>query len=200
MDTQIGNELPVNTDAQDPRDGLRALIAARPWKEGAELVIADILAVTEACTRRQLTIIEVKQFCAAFCIATATLLELMDGPQNDELMGLMTAMQSLAEALQRRAHDDSVQSRYAEARVSSRKALGENHDPILDQFPKLKDLARMVCSHEVAGYMSEEVQLGCEQFLDMLQMLAADHADPATVANPPARIRRALARTMQRNT
>ena len=42
--------------------------------------------------------------------------------------------------------------------------------------------------------MSEEVKLGCEQFLDMLQMFAVDHADPATLANPPATIYCALTR------
>src|ERR1022692_4249215 len=45
-----------------------------------------------------------------------------------------------------------------------------------------------------ARTMSEEVKLGCEQFLDMLQMFAVDHADPATLANPPARIYCALTR------
>jgi hypothetical protein len=171
---------------------LRVEIAGRPWKECAELLTADILAVAKACADRQLPIIEIKQFCVAFSIATATLLELMDRPQKGELLHLMAAMQALSQALRQRGAEESVQGEYAEARVSSCRSLCQNHDPALDGFPKLVELSRKVCSEETAGYLSDTVRLGYDQFLDMLQMLASDQADWTMVANPPARIRAAL--------
>lgn len=192
-DQYVPNEQ-LGPGAAEALGGLRAQIAARPWQESAELVIADILSVASACSARQLPLIEVKQFCAAFSIAIATLLELMDRPQNEELRRLIIGMQTLALALQQRAADQSVQSKYAEARVTSRRALCENHDPVLDGFPKLVELSRKVCSQEASAYMFDEVQLGPDEFLGMLEMLASDHADCATVANPPARIRCALTR------
>ena len=46
--------------------------------------------------------------------------------------------------------------------------------------------------------MAEDVRLDTDQFLDLLHLLARDGADPATVANPPARIHVALARVGRR--
>jgi hypothetical protein len=178
---------------------LRAEIAARPWKESAALVTADILGVAKACADRQLPVIEIKQLCTAFSIATAMLLESMDRPQNVELLRLMAAMETLSQALGQRVAEESVQSQYAEVRVSSCRALCQNHDPALDQFPKLVELSRKVCSEDATSYLLDVVGLGPDQFLDMLEMLAADQADAATVANPAARIRVALTREVARH-
>lgn len=177
---------------------LRAEIASRPWKESAALATADILGVAKACTDRQLPVIEIKQLCVAFSIATAMLLELMDRPQKVELLRLKAAMETLSQALGQRVAEASSQSQYAEARVSSCRALCQNHDPALDQFPKLVALSRKVCSEEATSYLLDDVGLEPDQFLDMLKMLAADHADGATVANPAARIRVALSREVAR--
>jgi hypothetical protein len=178
--------------------GLRAEIGARSWKESAELVTADILAVAKACTDRQLPIIEIKAFGVAFSIASATLLESMDRPQKEELLSLKAAMQTLSQALGQRGAEESAQSKYAEARVSACRSLCQNHDPALDRFPTLAKLAQKTCSEEATGYLLAEVRLGPDQFLDMLEMLASDRADSATVANPPARIRAALTREVAR--
>lgn len=198
MTNRCANEEQLHPGVSDAMCELRALIAARPWKESADLVIADILAVANACSARQLPIIEIKQFCAAFSIAIATLVQLMDRPQKKELLRLMAALQGLGQALRQRATEQSVQGKYAAARASSRRALCENHDPVLDGFPKLVELSRKVCSQEATGYLFDDVQLGPDQLLDMLHMLASDYADWATVANPPARIRSALTRQERR--
>lgn len=188
----------VGATAEDPAANLRALIAAGRWEQSAEQLITDIVSVTNACTARQLPIIEIKQLGLAFCIGIQTLVELRDGTQNAVLGRLVAAMQSFDHALRERGAGSSAQGRYAEARVSSRRALSENHDPVLDHLPELVALSVEVCSHDVAEYMGRDVGLPYDAFLDMLHMLAHDGADPATVANPPARIRRALSRADQR--
>jgi hypothetical protein len=189
-------EIPV-----DATKNLRALMKAQPWKESAEQLISDILSVTTACTARQLPIIEIQEFCLSLRISIRVLLELLelkDRPQGEVLMRLMAAMLDLDLALRDRAMDHSVNGQYAEARVSSRRAMSENHDPVLDRFPELVELSVEVCSHEVAAYMVNEVQLPNDMLLDVLGMLARDRAEPDKVSNPPARIRVALSRKRQR--
>jgi hypothetical protein len=93
---------------------------------------------------------------------------------------------------------DSPQARFAEVRLSCRRALMEKHNPTLDRFPRLAQTLRKVCCAEVHSYMEQDIHLEADRFLDMLRVVAHDQADAATVANPPARIRSALTRQHRR--
>jgi len=115
-----------------------------------------------------------------------------------ELCKLRAAMEAFAKEFQNRGND-SAQTKYAEARLSSRRSLMEKHNPLLDGFPELVEILREVCSQETFEYMTGDVRLKFDRYLDMLHMLAHDRADPATVANPPARIHVALKRKQHRN-
>jgi hypothetical protein len=64
-------------------------------------------------------------------------------------------------------------------------------------YPELVELSVEVCSHEVAGYMVNEVQLSNDMSLDVLGMLARDRVEPDKVANPPGQdMRGAVPRAM----
>lgn len=114
-----------------------------------------------------------------------------------ELRKLQAAMEPFGKAFHNR-DDHSPQAKYAETRLSSRRALLEHHNSLLDGFPELVEILREACSHEVAAYMTDDVGLGPDQFLDLLHMVAHDHADLAALANPPARIHVALRRAQRR--
>jgi hypothetical protein len=108
-----------------------------------------------------------------------------------ELGALQAAMSAFQQAFHGRAAD-TPQAKYAEARLAGRRALMTNHNPLLDGFPHLVEILREVCCGEVATYITEEVQLPNDQFLDALEMIVRDRSNPAEVANPPARIRVSL--------
>lgn len=128
---------------------------------------------------------------------TRNIIRMDDWYHTAEMRQLQAAIQGFAKALHGR-DQTSAQARYAEARLSSRRALMVGHNPVLDGCKELVETLRKVCSGEVAAYMTEDIRLDHEQFLDLLHMLAYDRADPATVPNPPARILAALSREQRR--
>ncbi len=123
--------------------------------------------------------------------------EMNDWFHRQELRRLHAAMRAFRKAFYGRTCT-SPQAKYVEARLSSRRALMEKHNPLLDGFPKLIVVLRRVCSQEAWVYLEEEVGLNVEKFLDALHIMVHDRADAATVANPPARVRCALARRQER--
>jgi hypothetical protein len=180
------------------RGQLRGVIASRPWRENAEAMISQVEALTTACSTRELSTIEIKLLWRALWPTIQILLALRDCPYREELKRLHAAVAGLGNSCRTRGSDQSSQAKYAEAQVSARRALGENHTRLLDGFPELLEVSRRICSHELAAYMAQEVSLSSDQFLEMMHMLAYDRAEAATVANPPARIRRALTRDDRR--
>jgi hypothetical protein len=144
------------------------------------------------------TTIEIKLLWLALWPAIQILLELRDRPFTEYLKRLHAAAAALGRACQERGSDQSPQAKFGEAKASSWRALGENHNPVLDRFPELVEVSRRACSHDLATYMTDEVRLPADQFLDMAHVLAHDGAKAAAVANPPARIRLALARNERR--
>lgn len=184
---------------EDGLTRIRELIATRPWPQSAEEITSQIAALTAACTARELPTSEIKLLWFALTVAIQVLVELRGRPYTDQMKQLHAAMVAFAQACHERGSDLSPQAKYSEARVSSRRALSENHNPVLDGFPELVAIAREICSQELAAYMAEDVRLSHDQFLDMLHVIAHDRADPATVANPSARIRAALSREHRRS-
>jgi len=181
---------------QEGMASLQEYIAGRPWVDSCDEIISQLGAITAACTARELPTSEIKLLWRALWIAIDVLLQVPDRPR-EHMKRLHASAVAFSLAFQERG-SPSPQSKYREARVSSRRALSEKHNPVMDGFPVLVELARKVCSHELATYMAEEVRLDADHFLDMLHMLAHDGADPATVENPPARIRVALTRENRR--
>jgi hypothetical protein len=100
--------------------------------------------------------------------------------------------------MQERERDSSPQTKYGEAKLQARQALRENHNPELDDFPKLRKLVTEAHSERVAGYLNTDVGLPDLQFLDGVEVLAHDRAIPAEVRNPPARLHSALSRRERR--
>jgi hypothetical protein len=125
------------------------------------------------------------------------MLELRDPPYEEELARLRAAVEVLRRAIGER-DDISLHARYAEAKLNARRLLKIDYDPILDRFPKFGELVQKSCSASTAEYMVDDVRLDLDKFLDFLEMLAHDHSDPATIPNPPAWIRIALARKQNR--
>ncbi len=177
---------------------MRAVIAARPWAEAAEEIISQLDALTLACATRELPTIEIKLFWKALWTAIYALLQLRTGPQATQMRRLVASMQALSEACQQRGADRSPQGKYAEARLNSRRSLGENHHPVLDGFAELVEIAKEHSSREVAEYVLGEVGLSYDHYLDAMQLMARDRCKPAKVANPPARVRSALTRQQHR--
>ncbi len=177
---------------------MRAVIAARPWAEAAEEIISQVDALTLACAARELPTIEIKLFWKALWTAIYAFLQLRSGPQATQMRRLVASLQALDEACQQRGADQSPQGKYSEARLNSRRSLGKSHNPVLDGFPELVEIAVEHSSREVAEYVLEEVDLSCDQYLDAMQMMARDRCNPAEVANPPARVRSALTRQQRR--
>jgi hypothetical protein len=112
---------------------------------------------------------------------------------------LVASMRALSEACQRRGADQSPQGKYTEARLNSRGALRKGHNPALDGFPQLVEIAREHSSREVAEYVQAEVGLPIDNYLDAIQMIARDRCNPIEVANPAARVRTALKRQCDRH-
>jgi hypothetical protein len=130
-------------------------------------------------------------------VRTQIIIEMEDWYHRQELCRLQAAMQSFKQAFYGRAAH-TPQAKYAEARRAGHRALMMNHNPLLDGFPRLVEILREVCSGEVATYVTTEVQLPNDQFLDALEVIGRDRSDPAEVANPPARIRLSLSRNQRR--
>jgi hypothetical protein len=128
---------------------------------------------------------------------TEITLAMSDWYRVKPLRRLQAAIQAFRDAFYCR-NPNSPQAKYAEARLSSRRALMEKHDRLLDGFPTLVAVLRRVCSHEAWAYLVEDVRLTVEEFLDALHILAHDRTAAAMVANPPARVRWALARRQRR--
>jgi hypothetical protein len=126
-----------------------------------------------------------------------TFVEMNDWFHRQELRRLHAAIQGFRKAFYGRKCT-TPQAKYAEARLSSRRALMEKHNPLLDGFPKLVVVLRTVCSKEAWAYLEEEVLLKVAKFLDALHIMAHDRAEAGTLPNPPARLRRALARRQKR--
>jgi hypothetical protein len=130
-------------------------------------------------------------------VRTQIIIEREDWYHRQELCRLQAAMQSFAQAFYGRAAH-TPRAKYAEARRAGHRALMMDHNPLLDGFPHLVEILREVCSGEVATYVTTEVQLPNDQFLDALEVIGRDRSDPAEVANPPARIRLSLSRKQRR--
>ena len=191
-------ELLIQNEAAEGLDHMAAIIAARPWLEAAEEIISQVDALTLACASRELSTIEIKLLWKGLWIVICTLKEMRREAQVTEMSRLVASMQALAEACQQRGGDQSPQARYGEALLNSRRALSEHRDSVLDGFPELLEIAREISSHEVAEYVTEEVGLPHDHFLDAVQMIGHDRCIPAEVANPPARVRAALTREQRR--
>jgi hypothetical protein len=69
---------------------------------------------------------------------------------------------------------------------------------VLRDFAGLGKIVRQSCSAQAATYLKQDLELAAEDFFEMIRMLARDGADPASVANPPARILTALRRERKR--
>ena len=110
-----------------------------------------------------------------------------------ELGALLAATEAFQKAYYGRAKT-SPQAKYTEARLAGRRALMENQHPMFDGFPGVGgNSGGKYAVVEIAAYLTQEVKLPNDQFLDVVYALARDQANPADVANPPARIRTALA-------
>jgi hypothetical protein len=191
-------ELLIQNAAAEGLDHMGAIIAARPWPEAAEEIISQVDALTLACTARDLATIEIKLFWKALWIAICALVKMRREVQVTEMCRLVASMQALAAACQQRGGDRSPQARYSEALLNSRRSLSEHHNSVLDGFQELVEIARTISSHEVAEYVTGEVGLRYDDYLDAVQMMARDRCNPAEVANPPARVRLALIRKQHR--
>jgi hypothetical protein len=188
----------VSRDAEQERFALtRDGIAARNWAEVAEEIIRSVCDLTAVCTARKLPTVEVMQIWIALLPAIQALVELRTGPCTEQMRRLGASMTAFAEAWRQRGTDQSPQGKYAEAGLNARRALGENHNRVLDDFPGLVEVCRTVCSQEAAQYVRDEAHLPDDEYLDALGMMAHDGANPAEVANPPARVRYALERAQQ---
>jgi hypothetical protein len=182
---------------RDASASLREYIAGRPWVESCDEIVSQIVAITAACAARQLPTGEIKLLWFALWIAIEELLQSRDGLYTEHMKRLHASVVTFCQAFQERGNP-SPQSKYSEARVSARRSLNVKHNPVMDSYPALVEVVREVCSHELATYMEDDIHLDADHFLDMLHTLAHDGADPATVANPPARIRVALRREDRR--
>lgn len=191
-------ELLMQNEAAKGLDHMRAVIAARPWAEAAREIISQVDALTQACAARELPTIDIKLLSKALLIAIRPLVEMRSGAQRTEMSRLVASMQALAEACQQRGGDRSPQAKYSEAQLNSRRSLSEHPNSVLDGFRELVDIAREISSHEVAEYVTEDVGLSYDQYLDAVRMMAHDRCNPAEVANPPARVRTALTRKQHR--
>jgi hypothetical protein len=182
---------------EDHSASLRKAIAERPWRESANLLVRDILAFANACATRRLTLEETRVFMCALETSIPTLLELRDAPYEEEVAHLEAAIREVCQAIEVR-DVASPQSLNAEAKVNSRYLEDVDRDPVLDSFPSFVELIRKTCSEQTAQYMSDDLLLEPDQFLDMLHMLAHDDAEPFDIPNPAARIRAALSRNQRR--
>ena len=82
---------------------------------------------------------------------------------------------------------NSPQAKYAEARLSARRALMEYHNPLLDEwFPEWVETLKRVCSQEAGDYVMKEINPRQEEylddpkaepFLDVLHVLAHDQKE-----------------------
>jgi hypothetical protein len=191
-------ELLLQNVAAEGLDDMSAIIAARPWLEAAKEIISQVDALTLACTARELPTIEIKLFWQALWIAICALVEMRREAQVTEMSRLVASMQASAAACARRGGDRSPQARYSEALLNSRQSLSEHHNSVLGGFQELVEIARRISSHEVAEYVTEDIGLPPDDFLDAVQMMARDRCNPVEVANPPARVRVALIRKQRR--
>jgi hypothetical protein len=147
---------------------------------------------------RELPTIEIKLFWMGLWIDICALVKMRSEAHRTEMCRLVASMRAFDEACQQRGTAQSPQARYSEAQLNSRRSLSEHHHSVLDGFRELVEIARENSSREVAEYVTEEVGLPCDQYLDAVQMMARDRSNPAEVANPPARVRTALTRKQRR--
>lgn len=170
--------------------------------------VTQIDAVRYACTQRTHAIAFLEGYMRVCLQNIETIHELDSGgyyPRlsddsfNEHMGHVERAWRLLENAMEQRRNDESPQSKYAEAKLSARRALEINHDPGLDEFPELLATVRKKSSHQVSDYSINELRFGHDKFLDVIKMLAHDKADPAEVPNPPARIRFSLRRKESRD-
>ena len=178
---------------------LTATIAARPWPEAAAEITSQIDQLTAACAARELAVTEVELVWNALWISVQQLAKLpAERCDVAEMKRLQGSMAKFHESYTQRGADQTPRAKYAEAQVDSRRALGVNHNPALDGFRELVEFARQVSSAGIATYVLEEMREIPDKYLDAMEMMARDHADPFSVTNPPARVIAALSRKQLR--
>jgi hypothetical protein len=161
--------------------------------------VMQIDAVKHACTLRTHAMAFLEGYMLACLQNIKTLHELdcggyyhdrlSDESFNEQMGRVERAWRLLEDAMEQRRNDDSPQAKFGEVQLSARKALEIDHDPGLDEFSELRLLVRKKSSYDVSDYSTNELRFGHDKFLDVIQMLAHDQANPAEVPNPPARIR-----------
>lgn len=191
------------------------IAASLSWMERSEQVLADIEELRDACVKRSRSEGDTMVYLPVIVIHILGLQELYCGayyerkPDEDSYLtqmgSVIHAWKGLLEAHSKRIEDDSPQAKYAEAKLSAQRSIGQNYLPgLLDDFPELHAFTREQGAQGVKEYLEREVHLRSEDteyeadlrkvggFLDAIQMIAGDGKDPAKVANPPARVLHAL--------
>jgi hypothetical protein len=182
----------------DTVDRLCSVFVGDQLVEDAEEISSQVDILARACAGRELTTIDVKLLWKAFwpaVCALARLWSLLPGTQKQLLLASVTG---LSEACQQRGADRSLQGRYAEARLNSRRSFGQKCNPLLDEHSELVKIVKQHSSRDVAEYALVDVGLTIDDYLDAMEMIAHDGRNPLEVPNPPARVCTALARERHR--
>lgn len=180
-----------------------------PWSDAAEQVVNDIYFVAELVKAHELPIPE--EFANVLTVAYSieTLMDLMPARaplletdlvtlEQIVLVCVFHAAQELSDTISEQVHSETPQQAYREMQLAARRALGENHNSLMDEFEWIVPEARKVCSLELYEYLAVDLQLDEDDYFDMLHMIGHDRADAATVPNPPARVKTALSRIRKR--
>jgi hypothetical protein len=179
------------------------------WEERAEQIITETNEWTQVCRERARSLEDARLQRFVITMHIAGLRELYHGgyyelrPAEDsyrEHLGRVArAFKALLQAVGERSEDDSPQSKYAEARLSARRVLGEQKGPdLLEGFDTLTDFVKERSNTQVYEYTASEVHLNVDDFFEAIHMIARDKAEAAEIPNPPARVRTAITRKRRR--